>query len=276
VPQATGRKSPSAESAGDRPGYFVQSLERGFAVIRAFTAVHSQLTAAEVARRCNLDRAAVRRFLLTLIDLGYVQTDGKVYWLRPRILELGYAYLSSLSLPEISQAHMERLVQEVHETSSLGVLDGSEVVFVNRVVTRQILTVPIMVGSRFPAYATSMGRVLLSDLPDDRLDEYIGSVSIDPPTRNTITDPGQLKAVVRRVRTAGFALVDKEMDDVTRSLAVPIRAKNGRVVAALNISTAASRRSVQELRSYLPALTAAAQAIEADLTPTTSRGYPTA
>ena len=135
---------------------FVQSLERGLAVIRAFDADHPQLTLSEVARATGLTRAAARRFLLTLVELGYVRTDGRLFALRPRVLELGYAYLSSLSLPEVALPHLEALVAEVHESSSLSVLDGEDVVYVARVPTKRIMTVAISVGTHFPAYATSM------------------------------------------------------------------------------------------------------------------------
>jgi IclR family pca regulon transcriptional regulator len=151
-----------------REPYYVQSLQRGLAVIRAFDAGHPELTLSEVARLCGLTRAAARRFLLTLADLGYVRTDGRLFSLTPRVLELGYAFLSSLTLPEVAEPHLERLVAEVRESSSLSVLDGDDIVYVARVPTSRIMTVAINVGTRFPAYATSMGRVLLAALPDSR------------------------------------------------------------------------------------------------------------
>src|SRR4051812_1726113 len=157
---------------------FVQSLERGLAVIRAFDADHPQLTLSEVARATDLTRAAARRFLLTLVELGYVSTDGKQFSLRPRVLELGYAYLSSQSLPEIAAPHLESLVSQVHESSSVSVLDGHEVVYVARVPTKRIMTVTIAVGTRFPAYATSMGRVLLAAKPDEALDAYLDGLQM--------------------------------------------------------------------------------------------------
>lgn len=267
------RVNGSRARPNDRPTHFVQSLERGFAVVRAFSAERPEMTVTEVAQHCGLDRAAVRRFLLTLVDLGYVKTDGKVYSLRPRILELGYAYLSSLSLPEIARPHMEHLVQEIHETCSLGVLDESEVVFVARVATRRLLTVPIMVGSHFPAYATSMGRVLLADQPDDVLEKFVASQTMAALTPNTVTDPAQVTEIIRRVRDTGFAIVDKEMDEVTISMAVPVRGSDGRAVAALNVSTLSASRSVDEVRGYLPALQAAVRAIEADLKPSPAHSH---
>ena len=163
-------KPPSSPSDGDegRAPHFVQSLERGLAVIRAFDEHNPELTLSDVARSTGLTRAAARRFLLTLADLGYVRTDGRWFTLSPRILELGYAYLSSLSLTEVAEPHLERLVAEVHESSSVSVLDREDIVYVARVPTARIMAVSINVGTRFPAYATSMGRVLLSRLPGRR------------------------------------------------------------------------------------------------------------
>ena len=154
---------PSSSTSEGRAPHFVQSLERGLAVIRAFDEHNVELTLSDVARSTGLTRAAARRFLLTLADLGYVRTDGRWFSLSPRVLELGYAYLSSLSLPEVAEPHMERLVAEVHESSSVSVLDGEDIVYVARVPTSRIMTVSINVGTRFPAYATSMGRVLLAE-----------------------------------------------------------------------------------------------------------------
>src|SRR5512142_704942 len=169
-----------------REGYFVQSLERRLSVIRAFDVDHPELTLSEVARICDLTRAAARRFLLTLVDLGYVRSDGRQFRLAPRVLELGYSYLSSMSLPEVAQPHLEQLVAEIHESSSVSVLDGDDVVYVARVPTTRIMTVAINVGTRFPAYATSMGRVLLADLPADALEEYLARVRLNPLTRRTV------------------------------------------------------------------------------------------
>src|SRR5512139_1746855 len=148
---------------------FVQSLERGLAVIRAFDRDHPELTLSEVATATGVTRAAARRFLLTLAELGYVRSDGRLFALTPRVLELGYAYLSSMSLPEVAEPHLEALVATVNESSSVSVLDGTDVVYVARVPTSRIMTVSISVGTRFPAYATSMGRVLLAGLDDAEL-----------------------------------------------------------------------------------------------------------
>jgi IclR family pca regulon transcriptional regulator len=263
VPQAD-RGEPAP---GQRPAYFIQSLERGLAIIKAFDETRPQMTASEVAKVTGLDRASVRRFLLTLVDLGYIVTDGRVYALRPRVLELGYAFLSSLSLPELALPHMEELVSAVHETSSLGVLDDGEVVFVARVPTKRLMSVPIMVGSRFPAYATSMGKVLLSGLSDRELDQYLRSTELMPLTDRTVTDPDTMRSVIAEARERGWAMVDQEMDDSSRSIAVAVRDRGGRIVAALNVSTLAVRGDAESLREFLPHLQRAAGKIEADLEP---------
>ncbi|WP_433528080.1 IclR family transcriptional regulator [Micromonospora sp. CA-263727] len=249
-----------------RSGEFVQSLERGLAVIRAFDAEHPQLTLSEVARATGLTRAAARRFLLTLVELGYVHTDGRLFSLRPRILDLGYAYLSSLSLPEVAQPHMEALVAQVHESCSVSVLDGDEVVYVARVPTKRIMTVGISVGTRFPAYATSMGRVLLAAQPADWLDNYLAAAQLRPLTRRTITDPAKLRATFTRIAAQGYAIVDQELEEGLRSLAAPIHGDNGTVIAAVNVSAHASRGSFDMIRKeLLPPLLATAKRIEEDL-----------
>src|SRR5687768_12151384 len=165
----------SASTARD--GAFVQSLERGLLVIRALALPQPQALS-DVARATGLSRAAARRFLLTLEHLGYVrQTRGR-FTLTPRVLELGYAYLSSLTLPEVAQPHLERLVEQVRESSSVSVLDGDDVVYVARVPTRRIMSVTISVGTRFPAYATSMGRVLLSGVSDEQVDATLSRADL--------------------------------------------------------------------------------------------------
>src|SRR4051812_44010107 len=249
-----------------REPHHVQSLERGLAVIRAFDARHSELTLSEVARICDLTRAAARRFLLTLTDLGYVRTDGRLFSLTPRVLELGYSFLSSLSLPEVAQPHLERLVAEVHESSSMSVLDGDDVVYVARVPTRRIMTVAINVGTRFPAYATSMGRVLVAHLSGERIEAYLARVRLDRLTDRTVGSVAALRAELARVRGRGSAIVDQELEEGLRSMAAPVRDRTGAVPAAVNVSVHASRTSVAVLRAeLLPPLLATADRISADL-----------
>jgi IclR family pca regulon transcriptional regulator len=244
---------------------FVQSLDRGLAVIRAFNAENRELTLSDVARATGLNRASARRFLHTLVELGYVRTDGRLFALRPKILELGYAYLSSLSLPEVAMPHLEQLVERVHESSSVSVLDGDEVVYVARVPTRRIMRIAIAVGTRFPAYATSMGRVLLAGQSDDWLDGYFATAALTSITARTTVDAKKLLAELHRIRRDGYALVDQELEDGLRAIAAPIRDRDGRVIAAVNISTHASRATLEFMRSnLLQPLLATAAAIQED------------
>jgi IclR family pca regulon transcriptional regulator len=249
-----------------RSSDFVQSLERGLAVIRAFDAEHRELALSDVARATGLTRAAARRFLLTLVKLGYVHFSDGRFSLRPRVLDLGYAYLSSLTLPEVAQPHMEALVAKVNESSSVSVLDDTEVVYVVRVPTRRIMSITLAVGTRLPAYATSMGRVLLAGLDDDELDERIARMEIRPLTSRTVKDEAGLREAIANVRSQGFAMVDQELEEGLRSAAVPIRGADGAVSASLNVSVHASRASMAALRrDFLPHALQAAAAIEDDL-----------
>jgi IclR family transcriptional regulator, pca regulon regulatory protein len=250
----------------ERNGEFVQSLERGLAVIRAFDAEHQELTLSDVAKQTGLTRAAARRFLHTLVDIGYMRAEGGKFALRPKILELGYAYLSSLTLPELALPHMEQLVERVHESSSMCVLDGDEIVYVARVPTKRIMAVVIAVGTRFPAYATSMGRVLLAGRSDDWLDGYLASAQLRRLTPHTTTDGAELRAELLRVRDRGWAMVDQELEEGLRSVAAPIHDATGRVVAAINVAVNASRRTAEDVAGeVVPLLLDTARQIEIDL-----------
>jgi IclR family transcriptional regulator, pca regulon regulatory protein len=258
--------APADALESGRAAHFVQSLERGLTVIRAFGADTPSLTLSEVARATGLTRAATRRFLLTLGDLGYVRTDGRRFELTARVLELGYAFLSSVSLPEVAEPHLERLVSEVHESSSVSVLDGDDIVYVARVPTSRIMRVSINVGTRFPAYATSMGRVLLAGLEPAVLDAFLERVELRRLSARTITDEQTLRSELARVARQGWAMVDQELEEGLRSVAAPIRDRGGRVVAAVNLSAHASRTSLDAVkRTLLPPLLATAERIEADL-----------
>jgi IclR family transcriptional regulator, pca regulon regulatory protein len=235
-------------------------------VIRALGVPGPGLTLAEVARDTGLTRAAARRFLLTLEDLGYARSTDRRFSLTPRVLELGYSYLSSLTLPEIAQPHLRELVERVHESSSVSVLDGDEIVYVAREPTQRIMSVAIAVGTRFPAYATSMGRVLLAGLSDRELDEYLARVKLRPLTEDTITDVASLRSELVRVRRQGWAVVDQELEHGLRSVAAPIVDPGGEVVAALNLSTQAGRRTLEAIRrTLLPPLLETAERLGADL-----------
>jgi IclR family pca regulon transcriptional regulator len=235
-------------------------------VVRALSGPGPGLTLADVARETGLTRAAARRFLLTLEDLGYVRAADRRFSLTPRVLELGYSFLSSLTLPEIAQPHLRELVQQVHESSSVCVLDGTEIVYVAREPTQRIMTVAIAVGTRFPAYATSMGRVLLAGLDDARLSEFFDRVELRPLTAETVTGEDELRRELARVRRQGWALVDQELEDGLRSIAAPIRDPRGEVAAAVNLSTHASRRTLDSIRrELLPPLRETAARIARDL-----------
>ena len=268
APIAAPRRSPRSAAAADHPrnSDFVQSLDRGLAVIRAFGPDRERLSLSEVARATGLTRAATRRFLLTLVKLGYVRNDGREFSLRPRVLELGYAYLSGLGMPEVAAPHLEELVAHVRESSSISVLDGHHIVYVARVSTKRIMTVSISVGTRFPAYATSMGRVLLAGMSDNDLDSYLAEADLAPITDRTVTDPARLKETVGDVRRHGYAIVDQELEEGLRAIAAPIHGAGGAVTAAINVSAHASRVSMAAMRAdLLPQLQETARRIEADL-----------
>jgi IclR family pca regulon transcriptional regulator len=252
---------------GARERHLVQSLKRGLAVIRALGDPGPGQTLADIARATGLTRAAARRFLLTLVDVGYARSDGRLFSLTARTLELGYAYLSSLGLPEIAQPHLQRLVEHVHESSSVSVLDGDSVVYVARAASSQrIMSVAINVGTRLPAHITSMGRVLLAELEPVELDELLATLKFSPVTANTIVAPDALRAELAQIRDQGWAIVDQELEQGLRSIGAPIRAPGGKAVAAVNISTHATRSSVEHVREkLLPPLLKTAEAIGRDL-----------
>jgi IclR family pca regulon transcriptional regulator len=258
----------SVATASDvaRSPEFVQSLERGLAVIRAFDAKHPALTLSEVATATGLSRAAARRFLLTLADLGYVASDGREFSLRPRVLELGHAYLSSLSLPELAEPHLKRLAAEVGESASVAVLDGHDIVYVGRVATSRIMSAAIGVGTRFPAFATSMGRAILGSLPPSAREAFLETVDLPRLTSHTVADVAALRAELERVPAQGYALVDQELEEGLRSVAAPLHDSTGAVIAAVNISAPVRRGDVAEIIADLvPALLRAASDIDADL-----------
>ena len=252
-----------------RESHFVQSLERGLSVITAFGPTTPELSLSDVARATGLTRAAARRFLLTLVDLGYVRQDGRQFRLTPRVLGLGYAFLSGISLPGIAEPHLELLAREVHESSSLSVLDGRDIVYVARVPASRIMTVAVNVGTRLPAYATSMGRVLLAGLDDAALEEHLSGLELEAFTPHTVATVDDLRARLAEVRRQGYALVDQELEHGLRSLAAPVRDRGGTVVAAVNVSSQTSRVTRDKARrELLPPLLRAASEIERDLSRT--------
>ena len=246
----------------ERSGDFIQSLERGLAVINSFSRDHNPQTLSEVASRTGLTRATARRVLLTLAELGYVDQLGRSFTLTPKVLDLGYSFLSSFRVVEMAEPFMERLVDEVKESSSMSVLDGSEVVYVARVPTSRIMTIALALGSRLPAYPTSMGRVLLAGLSQRAFETYLDSVQLEPLTPHTVTDPKRFRSLIEKVRRDGYALVDQELEEGVRSIAAPIRNGRGDVIAAMNVSCHASRIDVERmLEEFRPKVIATASEI---------------
>lgn len=245
---------------------YVRSLERGIAVIRSFSADAPRQTLADVARATGLNRATARRLLLTLVELGYVTGDGKYFELTPRVLDIGYSYVASLKLTDLAQPFLEQFSEEVHESSSVSVLDGSDIVYVARVPTKRIMTVAIGLGSRFPAFQTSMGRVLLAERTDDEIVEIFAATDKTHKTDYTVETAEELLDRIVEVRANGWALVDQELEIGVRSVAAPLRNASGRAVAAVNVSTHVGRTDLDELRSrFLPRLLATAEHISAAL-----------
>jgi IclR family pca regulon transcriptional regulator len=263
---------PAAATAPRRTD-FVQSLDRGLAVIRCFSSERPSLTLSEVAERTGLTRAAARRFLLTLQELGYVGSSGRQFSLRPRVLALGYAYLSSFSVAQIAQPHLEDLAEELHESCSVSVLDGDDIVYVARASANRIMTIALTVGTRLPPYPTSMGRVLLAYLPDAEREALLGRATFRKLTDRTVVDPGRLRELLATVREQGWAAVDQELEAGVRSIAVPIRDSSGKVVAAINASAHAARVPMRTLeKQFLPRLLDAAAHIDSELAARLSSG----
>jgi len=254
-----------AELVNGRSRDFVQSLERGLAIIRVFSAQQPSMTVSEIAAEVGLTRAAVRRFLLTLSELGYVHGKNNRFELTPQVLELGYSYLSSLSFPDVALPRLEQLVIDTAEASEGSILDRGDIVYVVRVPGPTMMTISVNVGARRPAYATAMGRVMLAHLPAAELDHYLDTYVLEPVLPRTITDPDEFRAELGRVRESGFALVNQELEEGLVAIAVPVRDRNGRVRAAINLSTYIGRKSVKEMRALVPTIRAAAADIELGL-----------
>lgn len=253
----------TATEESPRPGdAYVQSFARGLAVIRSFSARHPQQTLSEVAQRTGLTRAGARRILLTLESLGYVSCHGRQFSLTARILDLGFAYLSSLPLWNLAEPVMEALVAELKESCSAAVLDGADIVYVLRVPTHKIMSITLGIGSRLPAAATSMGRVLLAELAPEALEALLREQPLAAHTGRTITEPQRLAQELARVRAQGWCLVDQELEEGLVSLAVPIRDRAGRVIAAMNVSGQVFRTPPATLvERFLPRLQEAATRI---------------
>lgn len=256
---------PEARRPGDT---YVQSFARGLDVIRSFSDAAPRQTLSEVAQRAGLTRAGARRILLTLQTLGYVHAEGKLYALTPRILDLGFAYLSSMPIWNVAEPQMEALVEQVMESCSAAVLEGTDIVYVLRVPTRKIMRNSLGIGSRLPAYCTSMGRMLLAGLADDEVLARLGPAPLQARTRHTLTDPAAVLARIQQARKQGWCLVNQELEEGLVSIAAPIVDRRGRTLAAINISGQANRTSPRQMQeSMLEPLLKTAREISGRLAP---------
>jgi len=260
-PAASARISPSAALdayVGD-PN-FMTSLARGLIVIQAFTLQHPQMTISQLSLRTGLSRAAVRRCLYTLTKLGFAGSDdGSRYSLRSRMLTLSHTFTTSNTLATAAQPVLERMSATYRESFSVATLDGQDIVYIARSSVSRVMSVDLHIGTRLPAYCTSMGRILLAWLPPEQLESYLAHAVLTPHTTRTVTSVEKLRGLLRSTRRNGFALCDQEYEVGLRSLAVPVFTPTGRVVATLNLSGNAPRLSVLEMQSrFLPPLRAAA------------------
>lgn len=234
---------------------FVLSLARGLSVIEAFEGHTEGLSPSTIAQCTALSRAAVRRILITLELLGYVESDGRIYRLTSRVMRFGFSYLSSNSLATLAQPILERVTELVNESSSLAVLDEDQIRYVARSPVRRVMSVGLSVGSHLPAFCTSMGRVLLASLPKNQLEQCLDRVRLKAFTPKTITNKRRLRQTIDRVRVEGFCLVDEELEHGLRSIAVPVTNRKGQTLGAMNIGLHSARCSVEEmLRRLLPVL----------------------
>jgi IclR family pca regulon transcriptional regulator len=240
---------------------FMTSLARGLAVIQAFSQRQRELTVSQISAKTGFSRAAVRRCLYTLAKLGFAATDdNRHFHLRPRVLALGHSYISSMPLAAMAQPVLENVSHILHESCSIATLDRTDIVYIARANVTRIMSIDLVVGSRLPAFCTSMGRILMAELPADKLDEFLVRVEFKRFTDRTVANAEKLRQILRLVQRNGYSIVDQELESGLRSMAVPIHDSAGRVVAALNVGAHAQRVSIQDLQvRFLPHLKAAAQ-----------------
>jgi IclR family pca regulon transcriptional regulator len=239
---------------------FMTSLARGLAVVRAFSDSRKPQTIAQISQKTGIPRAAVRRCLYTLQQLGYVDAELNNFSLRPKVLTLGYSYLSSTPLTVSSQPYLNNISRELGESCSLAVLDDSEVLYVARSAASRVMSVALNTGSRLPAYCTSLGRVMLAHLRPEELDAYFARVKLRPMTERTVVNQKRLREILAAVRQDGYAVIDEELELGLRSIAVPVRGASGQVLAGLNVGAQAARVSVERMKQeFLPVLLRGAQ-----------------
>lgn len=230
-------------------------LAKGLRVIEAFSAERPRLSISDAAEITGLDRATTRRCLLTLSELGYAAYDGKFFTVTPKVLRLGTGCLATMPLPKIVQPLIDHLSEEIGQSTSVSILDETEIVYVARAAQQRVMSIALMPGSRLPAYCTSMGRVLLSAQPSERRRDILEASRLVARTEMTITDIDALLAEIEVTGHRGYALIDQEVEAGLRSIAVPLKSVRGQTVAALNVGLAASAASMEELvERYLPAL----------------------
>lgn len=234
---------------------FVLSLSRGLSLIEAFHGEKEGLSVSAAAVKTGLSRAAVRRLLITLESLGYAERSGSLFRLTSRILRLGFSFVTSNALAGLASPLLAQVSELIHESSSVSLLDGDHIVYIARSAPKRVMTIDLGVGSRLPAYCTSMGRVLLAALPPDNLARYLKNVRLKAYTPKTVIDRERLRGVLRKVREGGYALVDEELEVGLRSIAVPVVSRSGRVVAAMNSGVPAARVNAADLMErILPVL----------------------
>jgi IclR family pca regulon transcriptional regulator len=222
-------------------------LAKGLDVIRAFTRESPSLTLSEIAAHARLPAATARRCLLTLAELGYVMQSGRNFLLRPKVLELGAAYLESMNIETLTKTYLEDLARQTGDSAALTVLDGTEIVYVARTSVRTLMRLEAHVGSRFPAYPTSMGRVLLAGVSAERLQKYFAAAQFVALTSHTVTDPAKLMKLIEECRRVGYSAVEDELAYGVVAVAVPVYDQAQRVVAALNTSSHSKKISKAKL-----------------------------
>jgi IclR family pca regulon transcriptional regulator len=257
--QKTETEAQAGEAAASDPN-FMTSLARGLSVLQAFSDQRRSLTIAQISHRTAIPRASVRRCLHSLMQLGYAEADGNNFSLKPKVLSLGYSYLSSTPLTVSSHPYLNFISRSLNESCSLAVLQDDEVLYVGRSAASRIMSVSLTTGSRLPAYCTALGRAMLAHLPPSELDGYLARVPLKAMTERTVVNPQRLKEILAGVREAGYAMVEEELEIGLRSIAVPVRGASGTVLAALNVGAHAARVSPRKMKEeFLPVLRKGAQ-----------------
>lgn len=267
TPERRGRVVVKAQPGTEAPDseHFVRSLDRGLTVLKAFSADAPEQSLSDVARRTGLSRASAGRFLHTLVELGYLETSGRVFRVRPRVLDLGFAYLTSLSLAEVVHPYLVDLSDQFARSTSLGVLDGLDVVYLDRIARRRILGVGIQIGMRLPAFVTSQGRMLLACLPPEQREQHLARIDLEPRTASTVRTLDALRERLAEAEAQGWCLVDSELGEGITSLSVPVRDAHGVVVAAVNVAELSTEPGPRLDEIALGPLRATVADIEADL-----------